>query len=335
MESEKIGSIAALDEYLEERHLQGELWNPSAKSALQPFLWRWADIEPGLFKAAELVPMSMVPMRTVAPRNPSHPAGRGSLYLDVQILMPGERTKAHRNVKAETRFVLQAPTGAFFIIEGEPFPMEEGDLIITPNWTWHDHYNGGTEPAIWLDGLDMGIVELASQINEPHVLEHQSVTKPEGYSTLLYGHARPTWIASDLPTPPYRYSWKDTWATLEGLKKLETEADPWDGIRLLYAHPVHGGPTVPTMASEIQLLTPGRRTRRHRHNSSTTYHAFRGRGVTRVGDERLEWEQGDIFFVPAWAWHSHENASRDDALLYSISDWPATRALGLYREESD
>jgi len=31
--------------------------------------------------------------------------------------------------------------------------MYPGDLVLTPNWTWHDHANDTDEPMIWLDGL--------------------------------------------------------------------------------------------------------------------------------------------------------------------------------------
>jgi gentisate 1,2-dioxygenase len=33
--------------------------------------------------------------------------------------------------------------------------MVPGDLIITPQWNWHDHGNEGTENVIWLDGLNI------------------------------------------------------------------------------------------------------------------------------------------------------------------------------------
>jgi gentisate 1,2-dioxygenase len=60
---------------------------------------------------------------------------------------------------------------------------------------------------------------------------------------------------------------------------------------------------------------------------------FRGEGATTIEGERFEWSQGDILIVPPWAWHVHENAADGDALLYSISDWPAMKSLALYREE--
>ena len=35
--------------------------------------------------------------------------------------------------------------------------MERGDIIHTPSWQWHDHGNEGSDPVIWLDGLDLPI----------------------------------------------------------------------------------------------------------------------------------------------------------------------------------
>ncbi len=38
--------------------------------------------------------------------------------------------------------------------------MNEGDFILTPQWRWHDHGNPGDEPVIWLDGLDLPLVNM-------------------------------------------------------------------------------------------------------------------------------------------------------------------------------
>ena len=36
----------------------------------------------------------------------------------------------------------------------------------------------------------------------------------------------------------------------------EVEPDPYDGYLLTYTNPITGGPTLPTFACELQLLTP-------------------------------------------------------------------------------
>jgi gentisate 1,2-dioxygenase len=47
----------------------------------------------------------------------------------------------------------------------------------------------------------------------------------------------------------------------------------------------------------------------------------------------LEYGKGDIFAVPAWKWHHHENTNNDDTILFSIDDWPAMKKLGFYMKE--
>jgi gentisate 1,2-dioxygenase len=327
--------LEELNRWLAERNMTG-FWNAErGGEEVKPCLWKWDDVYRGLTAAAELVPMDTVAMRTVQLKNPGLRKGMSNtLHFSVQILMPGERTIAHRNLVGETRFVLEAPEGAVFTVDGEPFPMRAGDLITTPNWCWHDHYNGGDEPAIWLDGMDARLVGMGKPINEKYPQPQQPVVRPEGYSALRVGQARPAWIQQEHPTPPMHYRWEDTLTTLQALKASETEGDPFNGLRLTYSHPLNGGPTLPTYACEIQLLTPRHKTQTHRHNSTTVYHAFRGAGVTEVEGERLEWSQGDIFLVPPWTWHHHENRLPEDAVLYSIADWPAMNALGLYKEEA-
>jgi gentisate 1,2-dioxygenase len=52
-----------------------------------------------------------------------------------------------------------------------------------------------------------------------------------------------------------------------------------------------------------------------------------------VDEQRLEWNAGDTFVVPAWRWRCHANAGVADAVLFQMDDAPALRALGLYREQ--
>ncbi len=55
--------------------------------------------------------------------------------------------------------------------------------------------------------------------------------------------------------------------------------------------------------------------------------------MTIIDGQRFEWTQGDIFVVPPWSLHKHENASGEDAILFSMTDRPAMEALDIYREE--
>jgi gentisate 1,2-dioxygenase len=37
--------------------------------------------------------------------------------------------------------------------------MAPGDLVLTPSWTWHDHGSESAEPVIWMDGLDVPLIQ--------------------------------------------------------------------------------------------------------------------------------------------------------------------------------
>ena len=135
-------NLSDFDEWLVDNHLTG-YWHRSQRPEFRPHIWHWAEVSTALLRATELVPMSMVEMRTIGVRNPGLTGRMETISLNFQILMPGEKTRAHRNLKSETRFVVKSNPSAVFNIEGESFPMEAGDLLITPNWAWHDHTNGG------------------------------------------------------------------------------------------------------------------------------------------------------------------------------------------------
>lgn len=129
-------SLKELNRWMLAHHMHGYWMQEGGGSGTQhkPYLWQWTDIYAWLLKAGELVPVGpsgMTEMRTIGLRNPE---GRGvprTISLSPQILIPGDRTRAHRNLNNETRFVIQAPPGAVFIAQGEAFPMEEGDLVVS------------------------------------------------------------------------------------------------------------------------------------------------------------------------------------------------------------
>ena len=90
----------------------------------------------------------------------THPAFAGSvatttnLSAGLQTLLPGETARAHRHALQAIRFVMQG-SGAVTSVNDHACPMAEGDLILTPAWTWHEHLHPGTGRMVWFDGLDV------------------------------------------------------------------------------------------------------------------------------------------------------------------------------------
>lgn len=337
-----------LDQFLIDNHLAGSwfrnvqrdtpLVKPEPKSGYAALHWGWTEMHRGLLEAGRLVPVGpppggLIEMRTVRGVGAAHQA----INMNAQILMPGERTRAHHNMKNETRLVHEAPPGAVFVCDGEAFPMERGDVIVSPSWSDHDHYNAGDAPAIWIDGYDTGYSSLGADLNTryPADAPYQEIGKPSNYGLNTLGRVQPFSRdhSPNMPRPAVRYPWSETAAAIDAMRAHNVAPDPYDGLSLMLTSTVDGGPTLPTIAWHVQVLPRSFVSGVHRHNSTTCYHAFSGEGTTTVEDERINWKTGDLFVVPPWTWHSHEIADNDDAVLFAIDDWPARTVLGFYAKE--
>jgi gentisate 1,2-dioxygenase len=62
---------------------------------------------------------------------------------------------------------------------------------------------------------------------------------------------------------------------------------------------------------------------------------MKGEGITYAEDQELRWEERDTFVIPNWTRHRHANTSAGDAILFSVTDEPLLRAIGLYREDPE
>ena len=100
---------------------------------------------------------------------------------------------------------------------------------------------------------------------------------------------------------------------------------------LQYVNPATGGSSLPTIAAFLQLLPRGFSGAGYRSTDSTIYSVVEGRGTSRIGDMSLSWAPKDVFVVPSWMPVSHE--TDEDAVLFSASDRPVQKALGMWRDE--
>ena len=103
---------------------------------MQPKLWRWKEIYPVLMETTEVIRIGPDAFR----RNVGLQTGSKTLSMGFQIVLPGETAAAHRHANTALRFVVKG-SGAYTTSNGEPMVMELGDLLIQPNWVWHDHVN--------------------------------------------------------------------------------------------------------------------------------------------------------------------------------------------------
>ncbi len=334
-------SVAFLDRDMAEKNIGGhwqlgfENYLPYPETLVEPYQWKWEDIYNFLIRAGEVVSLEQAERRTIRLVNPALKERRATthtVHLSFQYVKPGEFARAHRHTAAAFRFIIKGK-GAYTTVNGQQCMMEEGDLILTPQLTWHDHANNSDKPILWLDGLDIPLVQSLHQLTfEPFPELTQPIQKSSDQVAASYSHARP--VAS--PTGEFfHYKWGESYRALRALAAQAPSSDPFDGYLMEYRNPVTGGPTMPTIQCAAQLLLPGQETQAHRHTTTVIYHAFRGSGTCFVGERRFDWERGDSFVVPLWYAHRHVNrSSSEEAILFSMSDAPALKALGLYREEA-
>ena len=287
----------------------GNLITAEPKTSCLPVVWHYDELRPLLLESGELISAQEAERRVLVLENPGF---RGdsrithSLYAGLQLVMPGEVTSVHRHTATAIRFIIEGD-GGYTTVNGQCAWMRPGDFILTPSWTSHEHGNPGSTPVVWLDGLDVPIVNL--------------------FDTSFAGNVP----AGEVEPPPraFAYPYAENREALERLRRTQP-VDARHGIKMFYD--ISRGYPMPTMSPFLQLLPAGFRGQPWRATDAIVYCAVEGSGRSRIGNTTLEWREHDVFVIPSWQHASHE--TEREAVLFGFSDRAAQQALGLWREEA-
>jgi len=311
------------------------LITPSPASPAEPCLWRYDEVRPWLLRAGELISAKEAERRVLILENPGLP-GRASathsLYAGLQLILPGEVAPSHRHAQSALRFIMEGE-GAYTAVEGERAIMHRGDLILTPSWTWHDHGNDGEAPTIWLDGLDIPLVQLLdASFLARYPDDSQPVSHAPGVSAARFGrNMRPFGHLAEGPASPvFSYAYAEWREALEVMRR-DQEWDACHGIKMEFINPLDGGPVMPTISAFVQLLPKGFASDPYRATDGTVYSVVDGEGEVVIGDEAFDVGQRDVFVVPSWT--PVRFAAGTDLALFSFSDRGVQMKLGLWREQ--
>lgn len=325
-----LGSVHA--QPLWDRYQRVTRREPRAPDA--PMAWPWATMEPLIERAVREVSMADAERRVLLL---THPAFQGAavtttnLVSGLQTLLPGEVAHAHRHTIQALRFVMQGQ-GAVTSVNAHRCAMAEGDLILTPAWTWHEHVHPGQGRVVWFDGLDLPLCgHLDTMFFE--------MAQPGSTSVEPRPTRAPAWRDSavslapdafDLRNPSdsrFRYAWERATAALAG------SPPDADGSRMLrYVDGESRGAVAPTLDCYLLSCPAGRPTRAYRSTSNAVCVVARGAGQSRVGGTTIDWQRNDVFSLPHWNWISH-TAGSDDALIFMMTDRELIASLGYLREE--
>jgi gentisate 1,2-dioxygenase len=290
------------------------------RTAVQAALWKYDEMRPFIAEAGRMITAEEAERRVLMLENPGLPGmsrATQSLYAGLQLILPGEIAHSHRHSASALRFILEG-TGAYTSVDGERLTMKPGDFILTPFWSFHDHGNPGSEPVVWLDGLDIPIVNMFdTSFFEKH--DEHDEHEDEGAPAIREVESS----AMKYPYDPHR----------EQLVKMSKSGaiDARHGFKLEYRNSRTGGPPLPTIGAYLQLLPKGFGGAPYRSTDATVFCAVEGHGTSTIGDATFAWGPRDIFVVPSWHRVSHQ--AHEDAVLFSFSDRPAQKALGIWRED--
>jgi gentisate 1,2-dioxygenase len=306
----------------------------SPHSPLQPACWQYTSIRDHIMEAGRIISAQEAERRVLILENPGlrgHSSITQSLYAGFQLILPGEVAPAHRHTQSALRLVLEGE-GAYTAVDGERTTMCRGDFVITPAWTFHDHGHPGSVPVVWLDGLDIPIVRfLDAGFAEKATTATQALSRREGDSLARYGSnlVPIDYVASPTePTRTFVYPYVRTRASLQAIAR--GEPDLHFGFKLRFVNPATGQAPMPTIGAFIQWLPQGFATREYLCTDSTVYVCLEGTCDVQAGERQWHIGTNDVFVVPSWApllIHAHE-----DCILFSFSDRPVQKALGLWRE---
>src|SRR6266403_4600137 len=211
-----------------------------------PYHWGWQEIGPYLGRIGEIAraavkrgdvsPIEFADRQQFLLVNPGL-GGRlqvaSTIRCAVSIYNPGDVAPVHMHTPNASRTIL-SENGGYATIGGERCVAARGDLILTPNGTWHDHGNDGAAPVVWIDVLDFPLMEFLDCVwlDEAFSGETQGnsraqpVTLPPSYSRKLYGQGGlvPSFVAHRRgfgrdTSPLFHYRGADVRKALAGLRQ--------------------------------------------------------------------------------------------------------------------
>lgn len=337
LDSRYAGMVAALAEChaqpLWDRYHRITTREPHAPD--QPMAWAWSDMEPLVERAAREVAMEDAERRVLLL---THPAFGGrvatttNLSGALQTLLPGETARAHRHSLQAIRFVMSG-SGAVTTVNQHRCPMDEGDLVLTPAWTWHEHIHPGSGRLVWFDGLDIPLLHhLDSMFFEVAGPDASVFEPPPTSAAIAPGDMVVLGPDPDAQGAPqanrYRYSWQ---RALDALAGATGQADGSRWLR--YVDGRSGGAVLPTLDCYLLACAQGRATCPARSTSNAICVVARGQGSSQVGAHTIAWQRHDVFTLPHWTWISH-TAATSDAVIFMMTDRELLAMMGYLREES-
>lgn len=320
-------------------HNMAPLWEvlrglvtPEPASGLSPAHWRFADVRPHVLRAGELISAEEAERRVLILENPAAPGSSRittTLYAGLQLILPGETAPCHRHTQSALRFVVEG-RGAFTALNGRRAVMSRWDLVLTPNWLWHDHGNESDAPMIWLDGLDIPLVQsLAASFAEHGLGAFPRANDGDVVAEAWQGRYRRAAGPSTSPERAFIYPYSE-WRQALADEAASRPLDEHHGFRLEFLNPADRGPVMDTISAFCQLIPAGTTTRPVRSTDGTVFVVVEGEGHLTLDGVSHAVAPGDVLVAPSWC--ERKLSATRELVLFSYSDKATQEKLKLWRE---
>jgi gentisate 1,2-dioxygenase len=281
---------------------------PLPKKSFAPAHWAYGPAQAALHAAGRYVNTELAERRNLILVNPipgnTYPTVR-TLVAAYQMVKAGEIARSHRHSANALRLVLDTEPGTFTVVDGKKVPMVPGDVLLTPNWSWHAHANESAADAYWMDVLDVPTVHLLNPMFFEH---HEDGMEP---------------VSGIASVSPFRFPFADTKTRLDAAPEIGP------GCREVELEGPAGGPAMATISLRVMRLDPGARIAVEPTTASAIVAVIEGEGSSVIDDKKFDWGRGDALAVPSGAQHVIE--ARTLVHLLRASDEPILQALGWLR----
>ena len=317
-----------------------------------PYLWRCVEeIEPILNRAVELITMDNSERRSLILVNPGLAPRRATvstMYTAYRLNDANEIMPPHKHSPSAVRFGLKGK-GNFTGVDGENIVFGPGDMVLTPNDTWHNHGTVGNEQALNLSVLDLPLVETLNAVHFDHDYKEEEngklVSKKEqsarfsaDYSQKTYGYGglMPRFAGNKsrgagFSSPMFVYRWEMVRELFD--KHKDHNGDAHDGLMVEYIDPTSGQPVFKTITFFAQMLRPRQSTLPVKSTASLLVSPFEGKGYSIVNGQRFDWHTYDTLAIPGGSWFEHHNTSDKEPLyMFVASDEPTLKKLDLFKK---
>jgi len=277
---------------------------PEPKKIFLPAHWRFKHAHSALHTAGKLVSTEKAERRNLILANPID----GNDYQTVstlvgayQMVLPGEIAKSHRHSPNAMRIIIHGDPNTFTVVDGKSIPMLNGDVLLTPNGSYHGHVNQSNHEAYWIDILDVPLVQfLGPMFFQTHPNNFETNIELDQYSEMRFEYS------------VFSQNVLNGSEIVPGVHALEL------GPKQLVTfdrYVIHMLPNI-TWINEKTIF-------------NQLFVVLKGSGSTQVDDFNFKWSVGDFIAIPCWYKSTHQ--SNEESILIRVTDYPLLKLLNFDR----